>query len=76
MRSKFWSVGEDYKRELGKSGQGDQGWHDFFRLASAAITHFENGVVVAVHAEQSFETISPTLFGIAINSLLHCSLRI
>ncbi len=45
-----------YKQSL-KAGQGDPGWDNFFRLASAAISHLENAPVVAEHAGKSFDEI-------------------
>jgi len=54
------TVGMFYGQAL-KASQGDQDWLDFFRLASAAISHVEQSPVVAVHAKKSVETIRKEL---------------
>lgn len=43
------TVGMFYRQAL-KSSSGDQGWLDFFKLASAAISYRENAPVLAEHA--------------------------
>ena len=54
------TVGMFYGESL-KASQGDQGWLDFFRLASAAISHVEKSPVVAAYAEKNFKTIREKL---------------
>ncbi|MCL2710479.1 MAG: hypothetical protein FWE95_06335 [Planctomycetaceae bacterium] len=54
------TVGMFYGQAL-KASQGDQDWLDFFRLASAAISHVESGPVVAIHADTSVEAIRKEL---------------
>lgn len=54
------TVGMFYGQAL-KSSIGEQGWLDFFRLASAAISHLENAPVVAEHVGKSFEQIRSEL---------------
>ena len=54
------TVGMFYGQAL-KASQGDQDWLDFFRLTSAAISHVEQGPVVAVHAKKNVETIRAEL---------------
>ncbi len=54
------TVGMFYGQAL-KASSGDQGWLDFFKLASAAISHLENAPVVADHAHKTFESIRQEL---------------
>ena len=44
-----------------KASQGDQNWLDFFKLASAALSHIEKSPVMAEHAGKSFEQIRTEL---------------
>lgn len=54
------TVGMFYGQAL-KSSRGDQGWLDFFRLASAAFSHVEQAPVVAIHAGKTSEQIRQEL---------------